>query len=144
MPEQDKTTERKLPPELAEITPPVQLRMSKLISYIMYAWVMFGVVMLSLRVFLLIFSANASAPFVNFVLRTSDDYLRPFAGIFPARQLSETGYFDVAALFAICIYLILGWLTGALIAFVQGKIDQNDQEQRRRLHYLQQEEADEE
>ena len=144
MSKQENTTNSKLPAELIEITPPVQLRMSKLISYIMYGWIMIGVVILSLRVFLLMFSANASAPFVNFVLRTSDDYLRPFAGIFPARQLSETGYFDVAALFAICIYLILGWLTGALIAFVQGKIDQNDQEQRRRLHYLQQEEADEE
>lgn len=132
-----------LPPELADIAPPVQLRMSKIISYVMYAWVMIGVVALSLRTFLLLFSANQATPFVDFVLRVSNDYLRPFQGIFTSRQVGETGYFDVAALFAICMYLILAWLVGALIGYVQSKIDANDREQRRKLHYLDQQESEE-
>ena len=89
------------------ITIPAYLRVSKIIAYLVYAWVIIGVVSLTLRVFLLAFSANAATPFVEFVYRTSADYLQPFRGIFPAKDIGETGYLDVAALFAVIMYPFL-------------------------------------
>ena len=57
---------------------PGYLRISKIIAYILYAWVLIGVITLTLRVFLLAFSANPSTPFVEFIYKTSADYLNPF------------------------------------------------------------------
>lgn len=130
------TAKPQLPPELAEVSPPIQLRLSKIASYILYGWVLIGITALVLRIFLLLFSANMTTPFVNFIIRLSDDYLRPFRDIFLARPVGETGYFDVAAVFAIFIYLVLAWAAGAAINYVQSKIDENDRLQRQRLHYL--------
>lgn len=126
-----------VPANFTKITPPLQMRIGKVASYALYVWVTIGLVSLGLRVFLLLFSANPSAPFVDFIYRVSADYLAPFRDIFPPRPIGETGYFDVAAVFAIFIYLILTWLVTALIAYVQQKIDQHDAEQRQLLAHEQ-------
>lgn len=102
---------------------PGYLTVGKVISYAMYIWVIFGIIMLGLRVFLLAFSANPITPFVSFVYDTSDTFLQPFRGIFPPRTINETGYLDVAAIFAIIIYALLGWAFSALISYIQSKID---------------------
>lgn len=107
-----------------EIKVPGYLKLSKVLGYIMYAWVFFGIIVLGLRVFLLTFSANATTPFVEFIYRTSADYLEPFRGIFPSKSISETGYLDVAAIFAMIIYLLIGWGFSAFINYIQSKIDQ--------------------
>ncbi|MBI3494837.1 YggT family protein [Candidatus Saccharibacteria bacterium] len=103
---------------------PGYLSVSRIIAYIVYAWAFIAVVLLALRVFLLAFSANASTPFVEFVYRTSADYMAPFRDIFPVKPVGETGYFDVAALFAIIMYLLLAWLISSVIHLIQHKIDQ--------------------
>lgn len=113
-----------------DISVPGYLRISKIIAYLMYAWVIFGIVVLGLRVFLLAFSANLSAPFAQFVYKTSNDYLEPFRGIFATKPVGENGYLDVAAIFAIIIYLFIAWLFSALITLVQHKIDQTIQYQK--------------
>lgn len=112
---------------------PGYLRISKVIAYVLYAWVIIGVVSLVLRVFLLAFSANPSTPFVEFVYRTSGDYLNPFRGIFEPRPIGETGYFDVAAMFAIIIYLFVMWGFSSLIKYVQYKIDKTEHEQEKEI-----------
>jgi len=106
-----------------EIKVPGYLKFSKILGYVMYAWVFFGIIVLGLRVFLLAFSANATTPFVEFIYRTSADYLEPFRGIFPSKSISETGYLDVAAIFAMIIYLLVGWGFSAFINYIQSKID---------------------
>ncbi len=113
-----------------QIKAPAYLRVSKVIAYIMYAWTLIGVITLSLRVFLLAFSANATTPFVKFIYNTSADYLEPFRGIFPAKPVSQTGYLDVASLFAIIIYLLIMWGFSELISYVQYKIDKSKKTQR--------------
>ena len=130
-------TSAQLPPELAEVTPPVQMRISKIASYALYVWVSIGLVSLGMRVFFLLFSANRDAPFVDFIYRLSSDYLAPFRGIFPPHPIGETGYLDIAALFAIFMYLIVVWLTTALIRYIQEKIDSHDLEQRKLIAYEQ-------
>ncbi|MCA9343064.1 YggT family protein [Candidatus Saccharibacteria bacterium] len=112
---------------------PGYLRISKVIAYIMYAWVIIGVISLVLRVFLLAFSANPTTPFVEFVYKTSADYLNPFRGIFQSRPIGETGYFDVAAMFAIIIYLFIMWGFSSLIKYIQFKIDKTEHEQEKEI-----------
>ncbi len=110
---------------MPKIEIPAYLRISRVLTYIMYAWVVFGIAVILMRVFLLAFSANLQAPFAKFVYTTSNDYLDPFRGIFPPRHIGETGYLDITALFAIIVYLFVAWLFSSLVVFVQSKIDQN-------------------
>lgn len=106
-----------------EVRVPGYLSVSRIVAYIIYAWAFVAVVLLSLRVFMLAFSANVNTPFVEFVYRTSADYMAPFRDIFPIKPLGETGYFDVAALFAIIMYLLLAWLISSIIRLIQLKVD---------------------
>jgi len=106
-----------------KIQVPGYLRFSKIIVYILYAWILFGVILLALRVFLLAFSANETTPFVKFVLNTSADFLEPFRGIWPPKPVGQTGYLDVASIFAIIVYLLIMWGFSALIHYIQSKID---------------------
>ncbi len=116
---------------------PGYLRISKIIAYIMYIWVLIGVISLTLRVFLLAFSANPNTPFVEFIYKTSADYLNPFRGIFPSKAVGETGYFDVASMFAIIIYLFIMWGFSALIHYLQYKIDLSRKEQEKQIYLAQ-------
>lgn len=106
-----------------EIIVPSKLRFSRIIVWILYVWILIGVIALSLRVLLLALSASTAAGFTNFVMRVSADYLQPFRGIFPTKPVGETGYLDVSALFAIVVYLFILWGFHSLIIYVQNKID---------------------
>lgn len=109
-------------PQKAEI--PAYLSIGKILTYAMYALIIFAEIVLMFRVFLLAFSANPSAGFVNFIYNTSADFLQPFRGIFPPRAVGETGYLDVSALFAIIVYGLLAWGFSALIGYINVKISQ--------------------
>ena len=115
------------------IVVPSYLKINKIIAYVLYVWVIFGVITLMLRVFLLAFSANAETPFVRFIYNTSTDYLSPFRGIFPSKSIGSTGYFDVAAVFAIIIYLFVMWGFSTLINYIQYKIDVSIKEQKKQV-----------
>lgn len=122
-----------------KVTIPGYLRISKVIAYILYIWVLIGIISLTLRIFLLLFSANSSTPFVEFVYNVSGDYLSPFRGIFPAKTVGETGYLDVAAMFAIIVYLFVMWGFSAIIGYVQYKIDRSRHEQEKELARIKEE-----
>ncbi len=124
-----------------QIVVPGWLRISKVIAYLLYVWVIIGVVSLVLRVFLLLFSANPNTSFVDFVYRVSADYLEPFRGIFPAKTVGETGYLDVAALFAVIVYLFIMWGFASLVSYIQFKIDQSVRDQEKELAQLKAEKA---
>ena len=108
---------------------PTYLKFSKILVWLMYFWVMIGVASLAMRVFLLAFSANMSAGFANFVLTISNDYMQPFRGIFSGRNVGETGYLDVSALFAIIVYLFIAWGFKVLIEYIEQKISENKEAQ---------------
>lgn len=128
-------------PSQYEIKIPAYLTFSKVLVWLMYFWVMIGVVSLALRVFLLAFSANMTAGFANFVLKVSNDYMEPFRGIFTGRGVGETGYLDVSALFAIIVYLFVAWGFKALIEFVDHKITEDKLKQRELLAKQEREET---
>ncbi|MBP7821213.1 YggT family protein [Candidatus Saccharibacteria bacterium] len=122
-----------------KIEVPGYLKFSKVITILIYIWVMYGIIVLSLRVFLLATSANATTPFVEFIYKSSADYLAPFRGIFPTKPVGETGYVDTAALFAIIMYLLIAWLISSGIKFIQSKIDRINEEEQMRQEKLEQE-----
>lgn len=124
-----------------EINIPSYLKVSKVVSWLFYFWVLAGIAFLTMRVFLLATSANLNAGFSNFVWQVSQDYLEPFRGIFPPRELGETGYLDVSALFAIVVYLFLAWGFKALIDYVQNKIDLSTAEQKAQIRKLEAQQA---
>lgn len=101
---------------------PRHLSIGSIIVKLFYAWTLFGIAVLGLRVFLLAFSASTEARFVTFIYETSASYLAPFRGIFPGRSVGETGYFDVSSLFAIIIYLFIAWMIASLISYLQIKM----------------------
>ncbi len=126
--------------QIEKVKIPGYLKIGKVVAYLLYAWVIIGVVSLTLRVFLLLFSANTTTPFVEFVFKVSADYLNPFRGIFPSKPVGETGYLDVSALFAIIVYLFIMWGFSALIQYVQNKIDITRRKQEKELAELKREE----
>lgn len=111
-----------------EITIPGYLRVSKVISVLLYLWIIFGIIVLLLRVFLLAFSANMTVGFSHFIMQTSSDYLEPFRGIFVGHSVGETGYLDVSALFAIIVYMFIAWGFHALMDYIQDVIDRRKAE----------------
>lgn len=122
---------------------PTYLKLSKIAVWLMYFWVIIGIVSLALRVFLLAFSANMNVGFSQFVLNVSDDYLEPFRGIFTPAQVGETGYLDVSAIFAIIVYMFVAWGFSALVGFIQNKIDVSRLNQEKEIAKLQREKESE-
>lgn len=112
---------------------PGYLKFSKILVWVIYFWVILGIVSLALRVFLLAASASQAAGFVDFVYRVSGDYLQPFRGIWPPKSVGETGYLDIAAIFAIIVYMFLAWGLHSLIDYVQNRIDRTRAQQEAEL-----------
>lgn len=96
-----------------------KLSIYRVVTYITYAFIFLAIVTLGFRVLFLLFSANPTTPFVNWVYNVSVDFMRPFRGIFPTKPVAETGYLDISALFALLMYSILG-------AVVKGIMDRLD------------------
>ncbi|MCA9344755.1 YggT family protein [Candidatus Saccharibacteria bacterium] len=121
-----------------QVQVPGYLKISKVIVWALYFYIIIGIVSLTLRIFLLLFSANSAAGFYNLVIRVSSDYLQPFRGIFPTKPVGETGYLDISSLFAIIVYLFILWGVGALVQYTQNKIDITKAEQEKQLEQLRQ------
>lgn len=116
-----------------EVEVPGYLKASKIITYVFYFYIVIGIIALILRMILLLFNASTVAGFYQFVIRTSDQYLQPFRGLFPTTQTQNGGYFDVSALFAIVIYLFLLWGVKSLVNYIQNKIDITTAQQEKEL-----------
>lgn len=64
---------------------------------------------LSLRFLLKFFGANTSAPFTEWIYNNTQPLLSPFVNIFPAPQIQSSFTLEFTTLFAIVIYMILGY-----------------------------------
>lgn len=65
---------------------------------------------LSLRFLLKFFGANTAAPFTRWVYDNTQPLLSPFVNIFPAPKLEGTFTIEFTTLFAMVIYIVLGYL----------------------------------
>lgn len=98
------------------------IKTARILTYLVYAYMLTAVIFLSVGFVLLLFGANTDVGFTDFIYKVAAEFLQPFRGIFPAHQVSETGYFSTSALFAIVIYMLLALSLHALINYVTAKM----------------------
>jgi uncharacterized protein YggT (Ycf19 family) len=100
-------------------TPLSLMRIARALTYLVYAWVIVSLVILTFGFFLLLFGANPDAAFAAWVYRGLERVMAPFRGIFEAVRLDGRSVLDVSVLFAMIVYGIvamvlhgvIGWLT---------------------------------
>ncbi len=105
----------------------------RVVGYLIYAYLVFVEIILFLGFFLLLFGANSSAGFVEWVYRSLDRAMRPFRGIFESIELGTTGnevpaVFDTSIVFAMIIYGILAIALHSLLDWLTTRIDRIDRE----------------
>jgi uncharacterized protein YggT (Ycf19 family) len=102
----------------------VMIKLSRVVVWLVYAWVTITVVMLSLAFFLLLFGANPDSGFVEWVYRSTERAMAPFRGIFEPIALTDQSVVEPSVLFAIVVYLLVAaglsvavnWLTQLVTA----------------------------
>jgi hypothetical protein len=104
------------------------LRVSRVLVWFVYAYVVVCEVLLGLGFVLRLFGANPSAGFVQWVYRSLERVMAPFRGIFPPIELGTNtsdvpAVLDTSILFAMLVYGIvllalrslIDWLTRRVI-----------------------------
>src|SRR4029077_11766285 len=103
------------------------IRVGRALLWLIYAWVIITLVLLLLAFILLLFGADPSAGFVQWVYRSTERAMAPSRGIFEPIVLSDQSVLDTSVLFAMIVYgfvaiglrLGLDWVTRKLHAVEQ-------------------------
>jgi hypothetical protein len=98
------------------------VRGARILSYLVYAFVLFSLVILVLGFFLLLFGANPDAPFAEWAYRSLDRVMAPFRGLFESIDLSGNSVLDPSVVFAMVVYGIVGLALSALIDWLTEKL----------------------
>ena len=112
-------TTRSLPKDPSSVT---NLRLAKILPWLIYAYLLLEVIVLTLAFFLLLFNASTEADFTQWVYRSADRALEPFRGIFPSATADNGSVLDFAVLFAIIVYGILAMIALSVIHWIDRKI----------------------
>lgn len=108
---------------------------ARLISYVVYFYVLVVEVLLFLGFFLLLFGANQSAGFSEWIYRSVDRAMKPFRGLFTPIELGTTtgndveSVFEPSVLFAMIVYGILAIAVGALVSWLTSRLDRIEREE---------------
>lgn len=79
-------------------------------------------ILLALRLFLRLSSANPDNTFAQFIFGVSDPFVAPFSTLFISPTNADaTRIFDLNLIFAMIIYALLGALGIALLNYIQGR-----------------------
>lgn len=121
----------------------VVLMIARVISYLVYAYLIVVEIILLMGFLLLLFGANPSAGFTEWVYRNLDRVMSPFRGIFTPIELGVTGndvpaVFETSVVFAMIVYGIVALLFSALIGWLTGRLHQVEDaetERERRAEY---------
>ena len=97
------------------------IKVARGLTYLVYAYVVIAVVTLIFGFTLLLLGANPTTPFVEFVYNLSVQFLQPFRGMFPPKQITDTSYFSAAGLFAIICYGIFATAVHSFIDWITYK-----------------------
>jgi uncharacterized protein YggT (Ycf19 family) len=106
-----------------ESTTIIGLRTGRALTYLLYAFAILTLVILTLGFILELFGANPDAAFAQWVYRSLTHVMSPFRGLFDAMQLNRKSTLDLSLLFAMivyglvamCLHALINWLTGRLI-----------------------------
>ena len=80
---------------------------SRVILWLVWAWVVLDVVLLFLAFVLRLFGANPDAGFTEWVYRSVERAMAPFRGIFEPIELNGASVLDTSLLFAMIVYGIV-------------------------------------
>ena len=94
----------------------------KVLLWLVYAWLIVNLVVLLLAFFLLLFGANPSAGFVEWVYRSASRTMAPFRGMFEPIQLNGESVLDTSILFAMIIYSLAALFLRYAIDWVTAKV----------------------
>jgi uncharacterized protein YggT (Ycf19 family) len=94
---------------------------ARTLTSLVYAFVIVAVVVLVFGFFLLLFGANAHAPFAEWVYRSLNPVMAPFRGLFEPVQLDGRSVLDVSILFAMIVYGLAALLFHALIEWLTAR-----------------------
>jgi hypothetical protein len=102
---------------------------ARAISYLVYAYLIVVEIILLMGFVLLLFGANPSAGFTQWVYRNLDRVMSPFRGIFTPIELGVGGsdvpsIFETSVLFAMIVYGIVALLFSVLIGWLAGRLNQ--------------------
>jgi hypothetical protein len=108
---------------------------TRLISYVVYFYILLVEIILLLGFILLLFGANPESGFVDWAYRNLDRVMEPFRGIFSPIEIGQTGddvpaVFATSVLFAMVIYGIVALVLHAVIQWLTNRIDMIDRDQR--------------
>ena len=98
-------------------------RVSRVLLWLVYAWVLIDLVLLFLAFVLRLFGASTDAGFTQWVYRSVARAMAPFRGIFEPIPLTDESVLDTSLLFAMIVYGFLAlflragldWLTAWVI-----------------------------
>lgn len=76
-------------------------------------------ILVGLRVLLKFFGANTKTPFVQWIYDLSLVFFYPFEGMFQSFVFTTGSVLETAAIFALIIYLFLGYLVSRLIEILR-------------------------
>ena len=100
---------------------------AKVVTTLLYVYVIVVEVMLALAFVLRLFGADPSAGFTQFVYRSLDRAMAPFRGIFPPVVLGTNGnqvdaVLDTSILFAMLVYGLVLLAVGALVDWLARRV----------------------
>jgi len=105
----------------------------------LYAYLVVVEIILFLGFFLLLFGANPSAGFTQWVYRSLDRAMEPFRGIFTPIELGTTAgnvesIFETSVLFAMIVYGIIGIAVHGIISWLSNRMYRLDVEEEQLLY----------
>jgi hypothetical protein len=100
---------------------------ARVVSYVIYFYLIVVEIILIIGFFLLLFGANPSAGFTQWAYRNLDRVMEPFRGIFTPIQLGTTSgnvqaVFDTSVVFAMIVYGILALLLSAATRWLSQRL----------------------
>jgi uncharacterized protein YggT (Ycf19 family) len=98
------------------------VRLARALTYLVYAFTLIALVILTLGFFLLLFGANPDAGFTEFIYRSLDRVMAPFRGIFESIDLSGNSVLDTSVLFAMIMYGIAGLFLSAAVDWLSERV----------------------
>ena len=107
----------------------IAIKTGQVLLWLVYVWVTVTLVLLLLAFILLLFGADPTAGFVEWVYRSSERAMAPFRGIFEPVVLSDQSVLDVSVLFAMIVYSFVALGLHAAIYWVTGLLHKEERRQ---------------
>jgi uncharacterized protein YggT (Ycf19 family) len=98
------------------------VRAARVLTYLVYAFVLVALTILAFGFILLLFGANPDAAFAEWVYRSLERVMAPFRGIFESVPLNGDSVLDTSVLFAMIVYGLAGLLLSALIDWLTRRL----------------------